>query len=78
LKKKAGGKKRVGKNRKTPYMGAKGDASSRDCPEDRTGGIPNDTDKAPDFSEESLFEKRSLPDILALYLKSVAHCKKRK
>jgi hypothetical protein len=75
--KKEGGK-RVEKSRKTPYMDAKGEDSSTNCPENRTGGIPNDTDKAPDFPEESLFEKRSLSDILTLYLKSAEHCKKRK
>ena len=66
------------KSRKTPCMDAKGEDSSTNCPENRTGGIPNDIDKAPDFPEESLLEKRSLPDILALYLKSAGHCKTRK
>jgi hypothetical protein len=34
--------------------------------------------KAPDFLEGSLYEKRSLQDILALYLNRTEHCQKRK
>jgi hypothetical protein len=75
--KKEGGKG-VEKNRKTPYIDAKEEGSSTNWPADRTGGILNDTDKASDFPEESLFEKRSLSDILTLYLKNAWHYKKRK
>jgi hypothetical protein len=58
----------VGKSQKTPYMDANRADSSTNCPENRTGGIPNDTDKAPDFPEEYLYVTRSLQDILSLYL----------
>ena len=68
----------MGKSGKTPDMDAKGEDSSTNCPGNRTAGIPNDTDKAPDFPEESLFEKRSLPDVLTLYLNRAGHCKKGK
>jgi hypothetical protein len=68
----------VEKSGKTPDRDVKGEDSSTNCPENRTAGIPNDPDKAPDFREESLFEKRSLPDVLTLYLKSAGHCKKKK
>lgn len=68
----------MGQSRKTPDINAKEDGSSTNCPEELTEEIPNDRDKAPDFPEESLFETRSLPDILALYLKNVEQCKKRK
>jgi hypothetical protein len=68
----------VEKSRKTPDRGVKGEDSSTNCPENRTAEIPNGPDKAPDFPEESLFEKRSLPDVLTLYLKSAGPCKKGK
>ncbi len=62
---------------KTPYVNADGGDPLTSSPEDRTGGSPNTSDKASDFPEESLFEKRSLQDILTLYLKNTEHCKKR-
>jgi len=62
---------------KTPYVNADGGDLLTCSPEDRTEGSPNTSDKASDFPEESLFEKRSLQDILTLYLKNTKHCKKR-
>ncbi len=66
------------KGRKTPCIDTKEEGSSTNCPENRTGEIPNDTDNASNFPQESLFEKRSLSEILTLYLNSVGHCKKKK
>ncbi|MCP4401280.1 MAG: hypothetical protein GY801_28775 [bacterium] len=66
------------KSKKTPYIEEKEEDSSTNCPEDLTEGVPNDRDNVPNLLEESLLEKRSLSDILALYLRNVEQCKKRK
>jgi len=58
----------VGKISQTPYMEANEKDPSTSPKGDRAGGIHDDTKKVPDLPEESLFEKRSLQDVLSLYL----------